>query len=115
MFTLFIPLSAPLMGAPLANGESIILELSDFSWFSFIILLIYLCGYCSELCGVSIPIALADMHDCEEFSVKKRRKSDEWCRIQEEPDEKILLTITKESMTSSDFRDQPRSPFCFFM
>lgn len=71
--------------------------------------------YCSELCVVSVPIALADMHDCEEFNVKKRRKSDEWCGIQEEPDEKRLLTITKESMISSEFRDQPRSSFCFFM
>ncbi|XP_078160511.1 HMG-box (high mobility group) DNA-binding family protein [Carex rostrata] len=68
-----------------------------------------------ELCGASVPIALADMHDCEEFNVKRRRKYDEWCGIQEEPDEKILLTITKESMISSEFRDQPRSPFCFFM
>lgn len=74
-------------------------------------------GYCSELCGVSIPIALADMHDCEEFIVKRRKKTEDKCRgIPEEPDEKRLLTIQKESMEiTADFKDQPRSPFCFFM
>ncbi|KAJ3699591.1 hypothetical protein LUZ61_003296 [Rhynchospora tenuis] len=71
-----------------------------------------------ELCGVSVPIALADMHDCVELKVKRRRNTvDKCCWVQEKPDEKRLLTIEKESMEKSgaDFKDQPRSAFCFFM
>ncbi|KAJ4793169.1 HMG-box (High mobility group) DNA-binding family protein [Rhynchospora pubera] len=60
-----------------------------------------------EVCGVSVPIALVDMHDCVELKVRRRRNTVE----------KRLLRIEKESMekSASNFKDQPRSAFCFFM
>jgi hypothetical protein len=67
---------------------------------------------------VSLPIALGDMHNCEEFNVKRRRNTEDKCRgIPEKLKErKRLLTIEKKSIEiPTNFKDQPRSPFCFFM
>ncbi|XP_010921117.1 high mobility group B protein 2 isoform X2 [Elaeis guineensis] len=47
-----------------------------------------------ECCGVSVAVALSDMHECGGNGGRKRSK------VEKEP---------------SSFQDQPRSPFCCFM
>ncbi|XP_057506534.1 high mobility group B protein 7 [Actinidia eriantha] len=52
-----------------------------------------------NFCGVSVAIALADMHECESRKNAKRFKSD----------------FGNQNRTKQRFRDQPRSPFRLFM
>ncbi|KAJ4970755.1 hypothetical protein NE237_003854 [Protea cynaroides] len=52
-----------------------------------------------DFCGVSVAIALADMHDCKGKSEHKRLKA-----MNRNQNPKVLI-----------LGDQPRSPFCFFM
>lgn len=122
----FTQFSVPLMEAPFRNGNPITpctcarththtnvhthtMFLLCY-WVSFgfcYYVLRWICG--SESCGVSIAIALADMHECEtekELAVKRFRGV---CGRQS------VVTESQSQSQSHTIGDQPRSPFRFFM
>jgi hypothetical protein len=71
----------------------------------FVFLLVFVTLFyserCSNNCGVSVAVALADMHECEtkkEVAVKRFRG-----------------VCGRQSVVEHSFGDQPRSPFRIFM
>lgn len=56
--------------------------------------------YCSERCGISVPIALADMHECDQSknNVKKLKGQPQGGNVKRQ-----------------NIQDQPRSAFRFFV
>ncbi|KAI9110679.1 hypothetical protein K1719_018117 [Acacia pycnantha] len=90
-----------------------------------------------EICGKSVAIALADMHECErKMGVKRFRGTDvnRHVTIISSDSEDVNQHVTNKSsedvnqhvtnkisedlnqhVTNKSFEDQPRSPFCLFM
>jgi hypothetical protein len=70
-------------------------------FFRLVFVTLFYAERCSNNCGVSVAVALADMHECEtkEEVVVKRFRG----------------VCGRQSVVKQSFGDQPRSPFRFFM
>ncbi|KAI3990945.1 hypothetical protein MKX01_026129 [Papaver californicum] len=70
-----------------------------------------------DLCGVSVAIAIFDMHDCKlkqgRKGGKKRIKKCE--SFAKDDDQRKTVICEDDGGGGKGFSDQPRSAFCFFM